>query len=274
MSNIAAGTSQHTLAVVAEGALKPLVALLKHINRDLVAMAVWAIGNIVADNGHFRDLAVENGLLASLLPLMDEADSDVLQNVSWLVVNMCRTKNPSPSTKLISALSSKLKLLVECRDEKVKIMRENQTWPEIDIVLKKEFSEGSFSEVSFGCLQIRVSGIWCLAYLSDNSADISDILLEDVGVLDLLSNLPEKAGSNISFLVNCCTFVFISLCDCSVVLFLCLQLGGVRTIGNLLSGSDAQCDAVLQAGFIEALVALLPHPHLTIQKVRNHLWLY
>lgn len=119
---MAAGTPQQTLAVVAEGALKPLIALLDHISQDLVAMALWAIGNIVADNGHFRDLAVENGLLPRLLPLIvvaDEGDIDVLHNVSWLLVNMCRTKNPPPSTKLIATLADKLSLLLHCRDEKV-----------------------------------------------------------------------------------------------------------------------------------------------------------
>ncbi|GAV01766.1 hypothetical protein RvY_12424 [Ramazzottius varieornatus] len=211
LSNIAAGTPQQTLAVVAEGALKPLIALLDHINKDLVAMALWAIGNIVADNGHFRDLALENGLLPRLLPLIvvaDEGEKDVLHNVSWLLVNMCRTKNPPPSTKLIATLADKLRLLLHCRDEK-----------------------------------IRIDGVWCLAYLSDSTADMIDILLDDVGVLDLLANLPTAARNNVSFL-----------------------LGGVRTIGNLLSGSDAQCDAVIAAGFVPLLVQLLGHPHVTIQK--------
>ena len=126
LANIAGAESRShsplTMAIVADGALAPLIALLHMAtNEELVYQALWAVGNIVADNGHFRNMALDKGLLNAVLPfLQDTTPISLLRILSWLVANVCRTRDPPPGVDLIETLLPKIVWMVNHEDHLVR----------------------------------------------------------------------------------------------------------------------------------------------------------
>lgn len=102
LTNIASGTSDQTAAVVQEGAIPRLQALLSSPRIDVAEQAVWAIGNIAGDGATTRDLVLSCNVLPDLLNLIKPHTSlSMLRNAVWAISNLCRNKNPSPDFELL-----------------------------------------------------------------------------------------------------------------------------------------------------------------------------
>ena len=61
LTNIA--STSRTSVVVESGAVRPLIALLKHDNADVREQSAWCLGNIAGDNKDFRDHLLGEGIL-------------------------------------------------------------------------------------------------------------------------------------------------------------------------------------------------------------------
>uniref|UniRef100_A0A2K5CGS8 Importin subunit alpha n=1 Tax=Aotus nancymaae TaxID=37293 RepID=A0A2K5CGS8_AOTNA len=100
LTNIAAGTSEQTRAVVEGGAIQSLIALLSSPYLAVCEQAVWALGNIAGDSPEFRDKIISSNaiphllnpypcdtamkeILPALLHLLQHHDSEVLSDACW-----------------------------------------------------------------------------------------------------------------------------------------------------------------------------------------------
>ncbi|XP_036920401.1 importin subunit alpha-8 [Sturnira hondurensis] len=94
LTNIAAGPSEHTRAVVEGGAVPPLVELLSSPDADVRMHAVWALGNIAGDDPESRDVVISSNAIPHLLALISSTTPVVfLQNVMWTLSNLCRNQD-------------------------------------------------------------------------------------------------------------------------------------------------------------------------------------
>jgi len=129
LTNIASGTSDHTVAVVQAGACDHLVTVLNHFTEDheLCEQAVWALGNIAGDSAACRDHLLSLDALPALLNLIGTEGTPIgtKRNAVWSVSNLCRGK-PIPSYEKVKIAIQPLVYLVE--NDPDDDVRQDSTW--------------------------------------------------------------------------------------------------------------------------------------------------
>ncbi|KAL4656935.1 importin subunit alpha-4-like [Arapaima gigas] len=89
LTNIASGTSAQTQAVVKSNAVPLFLRLLHSPHQNVCEQAVWALGNII-------------GVVKPLLSFINPSiPITFLRNVTWVIVNLCRNKDPPPPIETV-----------------------------------------------------------------------------------------------------------------------------------------------------------------------------
>lgn len=137
LTNIASGSSAQTQAVVQAGAVIHFMRLLESKHQNVCEQAVWALGNIIGDGPVLRDFVIRHGVVTPLLTFIDpNVPLTFLRNVTWVIVNLCRNKEPPPPMETINQLLPALGVLIHHND-----------------------------------LDILVDSVWALSYLTDCGND-------------------------------------------------------------------------------------------------------
>uniref|UniRef100_A0A665U9S7 Importin subunit alpha n=1 Tax=Echeneis naucrates TaxID=173247 RepID=A0A665U9S7_ECHNA len=102
LTNIASGTSEQTQAVVQSSAVPLFLRLLHSPHQNVCEQAVWALGNIIGDGPQCRDYVISMGVVKPLLSFISPSiPITFLRNVTWVMVNLCRHKDPPPPMETI-----------------------------------------------------------------------------------------------------------------------------------------------------------------------------
>ncbi|WUR02771.1 importin subunit alpha-1 [Vairimorpha necatrix] len=124
LTNIAAGTSEQTLSVLKAGALPLLVSMLYEPNETVIDQSVWALGNIAGDSEHARDCIIKTGALDILISLLEkyytrESQIKLVRNMTWLLSNLNRGRNPPPKLSDMHKSLQILFKLINVRDSEI-----------------------------------------------------------------------------------------------------------------------------------------------------------
>lgn len=123
VTNVAAGTSQHTTFIVESGFLPKLVRLLSHQTPLVRIQAAWALGNIAGDCGRYRDLILDMGVVHPLLRIWRSTDapSEIRQAqlvAVWTIANLSRWKRVDWG-KIVGVLPALRELLFSTTDQEI-----------------------------------------------------------------------------------------------------------------------------------------------------------
>ncbi|SPP83876.1 blast:Importin subunit alpha-4 [Drosophila guanche] len=112
--NIASGTSDQVDQLVGAGAVPLLIKLLNSPDANVCEQAVWALGNIIGDGPMLRDFVIKHGVVQPLLSFI-KPDIPIyfLRNVTWVIVNLCRNKDPPPPAATIHEILPALNVLID-----------------------------------------------------------------------------------------------------------------------------------------------------------------
>lgn len=117
LTNICSGTSEQTKVVVDHGAVPKLVELMSSGDLKVCEQAMWALGNIIGDGPEYRDMIISYGFVPALLNLIrPDLDINFLRNITWVLVNIARNKEPPPSLEIIKQILPSLNFLIQLTD--------------------------------------------------------------------------------------------------------------------------------------------------------------
>ncbi|KAJ8975995.1 hypothetical protein NQ317_006292 [Molorchus minor] len=218
LTNIASGTSPQTNQVVSAGAV-PLFLMLLH-----------------SPHQKCMDYVIELGVVDPLLSFIKpEIPISFLRNVTWVIVNLCRNKDPPPPRRTIEELLPALNALIHHTD-----------------------------------INILVDTVWALSYLTDGGNDQIQMVIDSGVVPKLIPLLSHKEVKVQTAALRAVGNIVTGTDEQTQVVLNCDALShfpallthpkdkickeAVWFLSNITAGNQMQVQAVIDAGLLPKII--------------------
>ncbi|EGB10280.1 hypothetical protein AURANDRAFT_1526, partial [Aureococcus anophagefferens] len=237
-------------AVLATGVVAVLARLLAHhAMPELQFEAAWALTNVASTDK--TQAVVDAGVVPAMVQLMQSPNGDVREQCIWCLGNIAGDSTESRDAVLAAgrAAGALEPLIANLQNPATTSLLRNATWslsnlcrgtPKPDVARLAPAIPVLVGLLRSDDVDTLMDACWALSYLSDgDEARIQCVV--DHGAAAALSPLLGHASHKV-------------------------VTPALRTLGNVVTGNDAQTQAALDAGVLAHVAALLASPRKAIRK--------
>uniref|UniRef100_A0AAQ4RE61 Importin subunit alpha n=1 Tax=Gasterosteus aculeatus aculeatus TaxID=481459 RepID=A0AAQ4RE61_GASAC len=249
LTNIASGTSEQTQAVVQSNAVPLFLRLLHSPHQNVCEQAVWALGNIIGDGPQCRDYVISLGVVKPLLSFISPSiPITFLRNVTWVMVNLCRHKDPPPPMETIQEILPALCVLIHHTD-----------------------------------VSILVDTVWALSYLTDAGNEQIQMVIDSGIVPHLVPLLSHQEVKVQTAALRAVGNIVTGTDEQTQVVLNCDALShfpallthpkekinkeAVWFLSNITAGNQQQVQAVIDAKLVPMIIHLLDKVRISLHKL-------
>ncbi|XP_034044728.1 importin subunit alpha-1-like [Thalassophryne amazonica] len=243
LTEITAGSSPHTSAVIQEGAIPAFISLAASPHDVLRDQALFALGSIAGSGSTYRDLIIKHGGLHPILALLETPNLSVfsstyLRIITWTLCNLCRNIDSEPPLALVQHLLPALLRLLYYDDREVladtcctfSYLTEGSN-KRIEVVLQAGPVPRLVQLLTCGDLTIVSPALQTLGNIVTGTEEQTQSVL-NAGFLAVLPGLLQHYMPSI-------------------------QKDAAWTVSNITAGRDCQIQQVIDAGLVPILVDIL-----------------
>lgn len=214
---------------------------------NVCEQAVWGLGNIIGDGEKLRDFCIETGVVTPLLALVKPTiPISTLRNVAWVILNLCRHKNPPLAVAIIKQI-----LPVLC-----------------DLIRNKD-------------VQVLEDTAWALSHLSNIGSKTTQLVI-DSGIVRHLVPLLSHAEDKLKVALRAVGNIVLGTNDQTQVVLDCKALNhfpallknpkmkirqeALLILSNIHAGTESQIQAVIDAGLLPKIIESLSSNEFLVQR--------
>ena len=213
--------------------------------------AAWALTNICSGNSNQTHAVVHAGAIPKFVRLLaNTSHLNIVEQAAWAIGNIAGDGPELRDKVLEGGVLDPLLKLIDLPGVSVGFLQ-NTTWtisnlcrnkePPTELVYVNEILPSLVRLLSHEDRQIKTDAGWAMSYLTDGTNDRIDMVLHHNSLPVLIHLLSHSE-------------------DLSVLTPV------LRTVGNIVTGTDQQTQAVIDTGALSSFQRLLNHPKQSIQK--------